>query len=969
METNRRHRLWGAARFTVACFAAALLLTGCAAPTRAAAGGRAPSKRIAIVLTNHGQLGDTGRTTGFYLSEATHPFHAFRAAGYEVDFLSPKGGEAPMDGVDRTDPINAAFLDDASLVARTRGTLALSGADPARYDAVLFSGGHGTMWDFPSDPGVQRIGRQVFEQGGAVAAVCHGPAALVNIRLSDGTYLVAGREVSSFTEEEEAAVKLESVVPFALEGTLRSRGARFVEAPKFEPMVAVSGRLVTGQNPASATGVAEAVIAILRGDAAPRPPVARQEPYVVKSPHGDRVDEYYWLRDDHPERKRDEVMDYLRAEQAYTDAMLARLRPLEDRLLAEIRGRIKEDDSTAPRHDRGWWYWTAFEQGDEQPRWMRRRGGPSAPDAAAPAETMLDGNALAKGHPYFRISAAAVSPDGSLVAWTQDTVGRRGHALRFKDLRSGRILDDRVDGTLESVVWANDGRSVYYVRQDPVLLQSGPVCRHVLGTPASSDRVVFEEKDLTRFVTIDATASRAWLAIACEGYDDNALWTLPLDGEPGAPQPVLPLERGVRSYADHLAGRWVIRTNESARNFRLVSAPEGRAADRARWQEILPHRTDASIDGFALLDAGIAVAERVEANARVRIVPWTGGQGTLVPVPESACSMSLDSNPDPANPDVRVGFSSMVTPRTVIDVDLRTGAQAVRKVQPVVGYDASKYASERVWAPSRDGKRIPVSIAWRRDAWARDGRHPMLVEAYGSYGFPSDAQFDSAGVSLMDRGFAIATAHVRGGADLGQDWYEDGRLLRKRNTFNDFVDATEYLQREGWADPGRTFATGGSAGGLLMGAVANMAGDRYRGIGLHVPFVDVLTTMLDASIPLTTNEWTQWGNPIESKEAYEYIRSYSPYDNLQAKPYPAMLVTTGLWDSQVGYFEPAKYVARLRRLRTDREPFLLHVNLEAGHGGKSGRFERLRQVAMEQAFFVDLAGASAAPGGPAAPGS
>jgi oligopeptidase B len=274
-----------------------------------------------------------------------------------------------------------------------------------------------------------------------------------------------------------------------------------------------------------------------------------------------------------------------------------------------------------------------------------------------------------------------------------------------------------------------------------------------------------------------------------------------------------------------------------------------------------------------------------------------------------------------------------------------------------------------VWAPSRDGKRIPVSIAWRRDAWARDGRHPMLVEAYGSYGFPSDAQFDSAGVSLMDRGFAIATAHVRGGADLGQDWYEDGRLLRKRNTFNDFVDATEYLQREGWADPGRTFATGGSAGGLLMGAVANMAGDRYRGIGLHVPFVDVLTTMLDASIPLTTNEWTQWGNPIESKEAYEYIRSYSPYDNLQAKPYPAMLVTTGLWDSQVGYFEPAKYVARLRRLRTDREPFLLHVNLEAGHGGKSGRFERLRQVAMEQAFFVDLAGASAAPGGPAAPGS
>ena len=692
----------------------------------------------------------------------------------------------------------------------------------------------------------------------------------------------------------------------------------------------------------------------------PVPPVARQDPYVVKSPHGDRVDEYYWLRDDHPERKRDDVMDYLRAEQAYTDAMLARLRPLQDRLVAEIRGRIKEDDSTAPRHDRGWWYWSAFEQGDEHARWMRRRGGPAVPDVGAPAETMLDGNALAKGHSYFRISSASVSPGGSLVAWTQDTVGRRGHALRFKDLCSGVILEDRVDGTLESVVWSNDGRSVFYVRQDPVLLQSGPVCRHVLGTPASADRVVFEEKDLTRFVNIEATSSRKWLAISSEGYDDNALWTLPLDGEPGTPQPELPLRPGVRNYADHLAGRWVIRTNDAARNFRLVSAPEGAASDRARWQEVLPHRADASIDGFALLDAGIAVAERVEANARVRIVPWTGGQGTLIPVPESACTMGLESNPDPANPEVRVSFSSMVTPRTVIDVDLRTGTQSVRKVQPVVGYDASRYASERVWAQSRDGKRIPVSIAWRRDAWARDGRQPMLIEAYGSYGNPSDAQFDSAAVSLMDRGFALATAHVRGGADLGQDWYEDGRLLRKRNTFSDFVDVTEFLQREGYADPRRTFASGGSAGGLLMGAVANMAGERYRGIGLHVPFVDALTTMLDASIPLTTNEWTQWGNPVESKAAYDYILSYSPYDNLQAKAYPAMLVTTGLWDSQVMYFEPAKYVARLRRLRTDREPFLLHVNMEAGHGGKSGRFERLRQVAMEQAFFLDLAGATAA---------
>jgi oligopeptidase B len=587
---------------------------------------------------------------------------------------------------------------------------------------------------------------------------------------------------------------------------------------------------------------------------------------------------------------------------------------------------------------------------------MRRRGGPPGPDAGAPDETMLDGNALARGHAFFRISAAEVSPDGAMVAWTEDTVGRRGHSLRIRDLRTGRDLADRVEGTLEPVVWAADGRSLFYMRQDPVLLQSGPVCRHVLGTPASADAVVHDEADETLFTEIEASADRRHLLVEMEGYDTSELRALPLDRPTEPLRVVIPREPGVRSYADHLDGRWVIRTNRDARNFRLMVAADDAVADRARWTELVPHRADASLDGFALLRGGVAVAERAEANARVRLVPWSGGAGTVVPTREAAFAMDLADNPDPANPAVRVTYTSMVTPRTVIDVDLATGAQAVRKVQPVVGYDPLEFESARAWAPSRDGKRIPVSICWKRDAWSRDGRHPMLVEGYGAYGFPSDAQFDLAGVSLMRRGFALAVAHVRGGADMGQDWYEDGRLMRKRNTFQDFVDATDFLQREGWADPRRTFATGGSAGGLLMGAVANMAGDRYRGIGIHVPFVDALTTMLDATIPLTTNEWTQWGNPVESREAYEYILSYSPYDNLAAKAYPAMLVTTGLWDSQVQYFEPAKYVARLRRLKTDANPLVMHVNMEAGHGGKSGRFERLAQVAREQAFFLDLAG-------------
>jgi oligopeptidase B len=688
----------------------------------------------------------------------------------------------------------------------------------------------------------------------------------------------------------------------------------------------------------------------------PLPPVARQEAFIVKSPNGERVDEYYWLRDDHPERKHDDVMAYLGAEQAYCEAMLARQAPLEAKLLGEIRGRIKEDDSTPPQHDRGWWYWQAFREGAEYPVWMRRRGGPDGPAAGEPEVVMLDGNALAKGHAFFRVSSAEVSPDGWMVAWTEDTVGRRAHELRIRDLRTGKDLPDRITGTLESVVWSEDGRSLFYMRQDPVLLQSGPVCRHVLGTPASADAVVYEEADDTLFTGIEASADRAWLLVAMDGYDTTEVRALPL-ARPSEPlRVVLAREAGVRNYADHLDGRWVIRTNRDARNFRLMAAADDAVGDRARWSTILPHRADAAIDGFALLRGGIAVAERAEANARVRIVPWSGGEGSVVPSKEPAYAMDLGDNPDPGNGAVRVSYTSMVTPRTVIDVDLASGAQQVRKVQPVRGYDPLEFESVRLWAPSRDGKRIPVSVCWKRNAWARDGKHPVLVEGYGAYGIPTDAQFDIAGISLMERGFALALAHVRGGADLGQDWYEDGRLLHKRNTFNDFVDVTDFLQKEGWADPARTFATGGSAGGLLMGAVANMAGDRFRGMGIHVPFVDALTTMLDASIPLTTNEWTQWGNPIESREAYEYILSYSPYDNLAAKAYPAMLVSTGLWDSQVQYFEPAKYVARLRRLKTDRNPLVMHINMEAGHGGKSGRFERLAQVAREQAFFLDLAG-------------
>ena len=695
--------------------------------------------------------------------------------------------------------------------------------------------------------------------------------------------------------------------------------------------------------------------AVSTANGVPAPPVAKQEPYVVKSPFGDRTDEYYWVRDDDANKKRDDVMDYLRAEVAYTDAMMARLRPLEETLVKEMRARIKEDDSTVPAYDRGYWYWQRFDQGAEYPTYLRQRGTAAAQDETAAPEVILDVPALAKGEDYMRIGDTAVSPDGHMLAWSQDVTGRRIHSLRFKDLRTGTVLPDRIEGVLESVEWSADGRTVFYIKQDPVLLQSGPVYRHVMGTPVAQDVLVYDEPDKTLFTTIGASRSHKYLLIEMEGYDTNELRAVPLEQADAPATVVLARRPNVRNYADHCAGRWLVRTNDGARNFRLAVAPEPNPEDRAAWLPILPHRTDAAVDQALAFDGGIAVLERVEANARIRIMPWSGGDGFVVPADETAFSMGLGENLDAANGSVRIGYTSMITPRTTMDVDLATGKRTVRKVQPVIGYDRALYATARVWAPSRDGKRIPVSLSWRKTAWKKFDRSPVRIEGYGAYGIPTDAEFDMGAINLMDRGFLIAAAHVRGGADMGQDWYEDGRLMHKRNTFNDFVDATDFLRKDGFCGD-RVFATGGSAGGLLMGAVANQAGDRYKGIALHVPFVDAMTTMLDETIPLTTNEWTQWGNPKESKAAYDCILSYSPYDNLSAKPYPAMLVTTGLWDSQVQYYEPTKYVARLRRLRTDSNPFLLHVNMEAGHGGKSGRFERLQQAALEQAFFLDLAG-------------
>ena len=693
----------------------------------------------------------------------------------------------------------------------------------------------------------------------------------------------------------------------------------------------------------------------IRGVPAASPPVAKVIPHVVTSPNGDRVDEYYWIRDDDLKAKRPEIIEYLSAENAYAASALAHVKPLQDKLIAEMRARIKEDDSSVPSYDNGYWYWRRFDTGAEYPLLLRQRGTPDRQDSTAPVETLLDLPARAAGKPYYSIGGTAVSPDREWLAWTEDTVGRRMSTLRIKNLLTGEILQESISGVLESVVWAGDSKTIFYVKQDPQLLQSGPVYRHVVGTDPGADPMVYDEADKTLFTDIGRSASRKYVLIEVGGFDTTEVLVVPADAPASAPKVVLPRQPGVRSYADHLGGRWVIRTNDDALNFRLVDAPEEAAADRTRWANIIPAREEASVIDFALFDHAIAVGERVDATKRIVVMPNDGRPSFIVAADEQASTTTLEANPDPSSPFVRYTYTSLTTPLSTFDVELATGKRILRKQQPVISYDPSSYASERLWAQARDGKRIPLSLAFRKDRFRRDGSAPLYVIGYGSYGYSYDPHFSSNRISLLDRGFAIAIAHVRGGAEWGEGWYEDGRLLHKLNSFNDFVDATDFLVEAEYGAKDKVFAAGGSAGGLLLGAVANQAGTKYRGITLHVPFVDVVTTMLDATIPLTTNEWTQWGDPRE-KTFYRYMLAYSPYDNIAARDYPPMLVTAGLWDSQVQYYEPAKYVARLRARKTDSNPLIFHINMEAGHSGKSGRFERLEETAREYGFFLDLAG-------------
>ena len=677
------------------------------------------------------------------------------------------------------------------------------------------------------------------------------------------------------------------------------------------------------------------------------PPVAEQHPHVVASPHGARQDEYYWLRDD--ARTDPRVLAHLAAENAYREAELAHLQPLEQRLYDEIVGRIRQDDRSVPYRYRGHWYYARYETGEEYPVHARRTG-----TLEAPEEVLLDLRERAHGLDYYELGEYDVSPDDAILAWTDDTVGRRQYTLRFRHLHTGEMLPDTIENVEDGFAWTADGRSVLYVEKDPQTLLGLRVRRHVLGTPVASDALVYEEHDDAFYTGVETTKDGRYLLIESSSTVTTETRYARADDPQLRFEVVSPRRRGHEYSVEHRDGRWVILSNWQALNFRLLSAPVGAATDPARWFEIVPHREDALLANFDVFRDFLVVEERSGGLRRVRVLRESGESVELAS-DEPAYRAGLGANEEFDSTVVRYSYTSLTTPLSTLDYDVATGRRTLLKREPVLGpFDPTQYVTEYLRAPARDGEQVPVAVVRHRDTRV-DGSAPLLVYGYGAYGISSDPVFSSPLLSLLERGFVYAIAQVRGGQELGRRWYDAGRLLDKPHSFTDFIDATRFLVAEGYGDPQRVFARGGSAGGLLVGAVANLAPELYRGIVAHVPFVDIVTSMLDESLPLTTNEYDEWGDPRE-RRAYECMLAYSPYDNVSRQAYPAMLVTTGLWDSQVQYFEPVKWVARLRRLKTDDRPILMRINLEAGHGGKSGRFQRYRELAEEYAFLLWQAG-------------
>jgi len=658
-----------------------------------------------------------------------------------------------------------------------------------------------------------------------------------------------------------------------------------------------------------------------------------------------RIDNYYWLND----REDQEVIDYLNAENDYLKADLKHTEKFQEDLFEEMKSRIKEDDESVPYKKDGFFYITKFKKGNEYPIYIRKKESLNAED-----DIMFDVNIMAKDFDYYQLGGISISTNNTIAAYGVDTVSRRIYTIRFKNLETGELYNDVIEGTTGGCTWANDNKTVFYTRKDEQTLRSYKIFKHILGTDSADDTEIYHEEDDTFNTFVYKTKSKKYLVIGSSHSISSEYRILDANTPEGEFKIFQKREKNHEYSFGHYNGEFYIHTNFEAQNFRLMKTSEEKT-EKENWKEFIAHRKGVMLEGLEIFKNYFVLEERENGLNKIRIQTWDGKVDYYLPFDEEAYSAGVGSNPEFDSEILRYGYNSLTTPSSVIEFNMKTKDQVVLKEHEVLGdFDKENYASERSWATANDGTKIPVTMVYKK-GMKKDGKSPLLLYAYGSYGHTIDPYFSSIRLSLLDRGFTYAIAHIRGGQYLGRKWYEDGKMLQKKNTFTDFINVAEFLIEKKYTSPNHLYAMGGSAGGLLMGAVINMKPEIFNGVVSAVPFVDVVTTMLDDSIPLTTGEYDEWGNPNE-KEYYEYMKSYSPYDNVEPKDYPHMLVTTGLHDSQVQYWEPAKWIAKLRELKTDDNRLLLHTDMKAGHGGASGRFESLKEVALEYAFLFDLEG-------------
>ncbi len=676
-----------------------------------------------------------------------------------------------------------------------------------------------------------------------------------------------------------------------------------------------------------------------------QPPVAKIVPKKLEKHGNVRTDNYYWLN----ERENPEVIDYLNKENDYYNLSTVHTKEFQNNLFLEMKSRIKEDDSTVPYLYNGYWYITRFETGKDYPIYSRKKGSLDAKE-----EIMFDCNEMAKGQSYFNLSGINISEDNKYAAFGVDLVSRRQYTIQIKNLETGEILPVKIENTTGGSTWASDNKTLFYTRKDPQTLRSDKVYKHKLGNDTSKDEMIFHEKDDTFYTFIYKEKSKKYLIIGSTSTLTSEYQILEANNPDGNFRIFQPRVRELEYSISYYEGNFYIVTNaDKATNFKLMKTAEN-ATSKENWKDLIPHRKDVLIEGIEIFKDYLVIEERSNGLNKIQIKPWNGSGDYYLPFNSETYTCYTTSNVDFNTEMLRYGYQSMATPSSVIDFNMRTKEKTILKEQEVLGgkFDKNNYTEERIWATAQDGTKIPMSIVYK-NGMIKDGKNPLLLYAYGSYGSSMDPYFSSTRLSLLDRGFIYAIAHIRGGEDLGRDWYENGKLLKKKNTFTDFIDCSKYLIAEKYTSSQHLYAEGGSAGGLLMGAIVNMAPELYNGVIAQVPFVDVVTTMLDDSIPLTTGEYDEWGNPND-KKYYDYMLSYSPYDQVKAQDYPNMYVSTGLHDSQVQYWEPAKWVAKLRVMKTNNKQLFLDTNMDAGHGGASGRFEALKELAKEFAFLFDL---------------